>query len=482
MKMWRKNTLAALFLFCTMFFALSMTAAAEEIGGVWKADEIWGETDAKWSYNTETKTLTISGTGEHHVRSVPWEQFEDDVEALVVNGDIYPVCRPKKKVTVNFSNGFQWNYDVASNAVTISGKGEFPEIQYVINYLENELDKMIIEDGITSMDNLLSHTWTYADVIILGKDIKNFSQERVSVNDRYIISAENPYMTIYDDCLYTKDYRTLIGCPKNKESIKFPQGVQIIGEKALYLTNIKTLIIPWGVTTLEPLSIIPYSSANPYLSKEVPIPKVILPDTISINKVIFSERISYINFYYSKNNTVIDKALKGLRKQFDTFEYGVKLDSVAEYYPEAAAVKTGWQEENGKKFYYNANGQKVSGWQKIGAAWYWFAADGSMGQNIWVKDQGKWYYLKADGVMAANQWITDQGTYWVNGSGIMVSNNWIQVKGSWYYLLGDGRRAENRWVYARDKKWYYLGKGGVMLTNTTTPDGCRVDKNGVWIR
>ena len=144
--MWRKSTLAALFLFCTMFFALSMTAAAEEVGGVWKADEIWGETDAKWSYNTETKTLTISGTGGHHVVPVPWEQFEDDIEVLIVNGNIRPYCWPKKQMIANLPNGFQWNYDVASNAVTISGKGEFPEIQYVTNYLENEPDKMIIED------------------------------------------------------------------------------------------------------------------------------------------------------------------------------------------------------------------------------------------------------------------------------------------------------------------------------------------------
>ena len=46
MKIWRKSTLAALFLFCTMFFALSMTAAAEEVGGVWKANKGRSEPDA----------------------------------------------------------------------------------------------------------------------------------------------------------------------------------------------------------------------------------------------------------------------------------------------------------------------------------------------------------------------------------------------------------------------------------------------------
>ena len=42
--------------------------------------------------------------------------------------------------------------------------------------------------------------------------------------------------------------------------------------------------------------------------------------------------------------------------------------------------------------------------------------------------------------------------------------------------------AAGQWVYASDKKWYYLDGIGVMLTNTTTPDGCGVDEYGVWVR
>jgi glucan-binding YG repeat protein len=39
-----------------------------------------------------------------------------------------------------------------------------------------------------------------------------------------------------------------------------------------------------------------------------------------------------------------------------------------------------------------------------------------------------------------------------------------------------------------DGKWYYFntasdkGTFGVMLANTTTPDGYQVDANGAWIR
>ena len=63
----------------------------------------------------------------------------------------------------------------------------------------------------------------------------------------------------------------------------------------------------------------------------------------------------------------------------------------------------------------------------------------------------------------------------------MYSNKWRCTKGVWYYLLGNGEMAKNRWI--EDKgNWYYLGADGGMLVDTTTPDGYRVDENGVWIK
>lgn len=29
--------------------------------------------------------------------------------------------------------------------------------------------------------------------------------------------------------------------------------------------------------------------------------------------------------------------------------------------------------------------------------------------------------------------------------------------------------------------WYYMGPDGYMLVNTTTPDVCYVNQNGVWV-
>ena len=54
---------------------------------------------------------------------------------------------------------------------------------------------------------------------------------------------------------------------------------------------------------------------------------------------------------------------------------------------------------------------------------------------------------------------------------------WKLLGNDWFYLKDSGAMAENEWI-----GYYYLGKGGYMLTNTTTPDGYKVDKNGRWIK
>ena len=42
--------------------------------------------------------------------------------------------------------------------------------------------------------------------------------------------------------------------------------------------------------------------------------------------------------------------------------------------------------------------------------------------------------------------------------------------------------AKNVWKAGANGIWYYLGQDGVMLTNTTTPDGYKVGADGAWIR
>ena len=43
--------------------------------------------------------------------------------------------------------------------------------------------------------------------------------------------------------------------------------------------------------------------------------------------------------------------------------------------------------------------------------------------------------------------------------------------------------AKNQWEKVEENgQWFYLGADGAMLTNTTTPDGSRVDESGAWVQ
>ncbi|MGN0158308.1 MAG: serine hydrolase [Brotaphodocola sp.] len=103
-------------------------------------------------------------------------------------------------------------------------------------------------------------------------------------------------------------------------------------------------------------------------------------------------------------------------------------------------------------------------------------------QTGWIQDSVGWYYVKSDGSRAKQEWMTLDGyDYWFDSNEYMATG-WRQFDGGvWYYFRPqNGTMARGRWI-EDSGAWYYLGDDGVMLANTTTPDGYRVDANGVWI-
>ena len=158
-------------------------------------------------------------------------------------------------------------------------------------------------------------------------------------------------------------------------------------------------------------------------------------------------------------------------------------------------TKVGFQGDS----YYDENGQKVKDkwiYDEQHQKWYYFQQDGTSAKNTWKDD----YYLKNDGTMAASEWVYDEnysswyylkedgkyarnewfyyknGWYYLNETGAM-EKGWLEVSNKWYYLDQDGKM-ETGWVQV-DDKWYYLNKSGALLTNTITPDGYKVDGDGV---
>ncbi|WP_313186324.1 hypothetical protein [Lacrimispora sp.] len=93
-------------------------------------------------------------------------------------------------------------------------------------------------------------------------------------------------------------------------------------------------------------------------------------------------------------------------------------------------------------------------WKQTGYGWWYDNGNGSYTANNWQNINNTWYYFNQDGYMRTG---------------------WIPVNGKWYYCNANGEMAHDTWIDGK----YYVGTDGVMYVNTTTPDGYKVDGNGI---
>ena len=125
--------------------------------------------------------------------------------------------------------------------------------------------------------------------------------------------------------------------------------------------------------------------------------------------------------------------------------------------PEDGVMATGLLDVDGTRYYLNASGAMETGWKLLDNQYYYFTESGAM-KTGWFKDKGLWYYLKPeDGVMATGLLDVDGTRYYLNASGAMQTG-WKQLNGNWYYFQADGS----------------------LLRNGTTPDGYKVNQDGIW--
>ena len=208
------------------------------------------------------------------------------------------------------------------------------------------------------------------------------------------------------------------------------------------------------------------------------------------------------------------------------------------YYANSGAMKTGWikdnekwyylnqdgimqtgkQEINGTRYYLNTSGAMQTGWQWLDKHWHYYADSGAM-KTGWLKDQGIWYYLEAqEGTMLVGLHQVDGKQYYFSSSGAMqigwkwfynhycyfesngaMKTGWIKDKGVWYYLnpedgimlvglhkvngdhyyFDDSGAMQTGWKQL-DGNWYYFQADGSLLKNATTPDGYKVNEEGIW--
>lgn len=89
-----------------------------------------------------------------------------------------------------------------------------------------------------------------------------------------------------------------------------------------------------------------------------------------------------------------------------------------------------------------------------------------LNEGVWKRNNVGWWYEYPNGSYPTNGWLS-------------IKNVWYCFDHLGYLRLG--------WIQAGDGKWYYCdpregSNQGAMMTNTITPDGFRVDANGVWVQ
>ncbi|KAA0548372.1 N-acetylmuramoyl-L-alanine amidase family protein [Bacillus sp. BGMRC 2118] len=142
----------------------------------------------------------------------------------------------------------------------------------------------------------------------------------------------------------------------------------------------------------------------------------------------------------------------------------------------------GWVKVDGKWYFFDDYGNKVTGWILYNNQWY--LLDKTTGEMLtgWQKVDGKWYFLDlingnmkhntlvggyilgTSGAMVTNAWVSaDNHYYFADAKGQPTKNAWKKDGAYWYYLGADGKMFSSKWALS-GKNWYYLGANGVMQT------------------
>ena len=195
-------------------------------------------------------------------------------------------------------------------------------------------------------------------------------------------------------------------------------------------------------------------------------------------------------------------------------------DKESWYYldPETGIMAVGSKEVDGKNYFFSSAGTMQVGWQWSNDSWHYYATSGAL-QTGWLKDGDAWYYLEGkEGVMLVGLRQVDGKQYYFSKSGAMqtgwkwfdnhyryfesngaMKTGWIKDKGVWYYLnpedgimlvglhkvngdhyyFDESGAMQTGWKQL-DGNWYYFQADGSLLKNATTPDGYKVNEEGIW--
>lgn len=118
--------------------------------------------------------------------------------------------------------------------------------------------------------------------------------------------------------------------------------------------------------------------------------------------------------------------------------------------------------------------------------WYWvdYKASEGGGMDSYLYQLGLVTDTGDGGMSGMSTWIyrVSNESAGATTQVTVPTASWAQDSKGWWIQYADGSYLTNAWYQNTDGAWYYMGVDGYMLTNTTTPDGYKVDADGAWIQ
>ena len=247
-KIW-KTFLAAASMSIAVCLCTGMKAFAEEIQGEFEENPA-----VFWKIDTDTKTMTFYGDGalpdisnlENIIQNVAGLSA-DDVQHVVIGDGI--------------TSAFGLSFGLIDRTLTLGKDLKIIPTriyQAASVSLSEENPYLNLYDGCLYTEDYTEMLYCprNRETITLHPDVQKLERNNLYQNGDITISSDSEYFSMYEGCLYTKDYSELIHCPVYRPGQVFHPNLQIIGRYAFYsIEDTKTVTVPWGVTTLRPYAL-----------------------------------------------------------------------------------------------------------------------------------------------------------------------------------------------------------------------------------
>lgn len=144
-------------------------------------------------------------------------------------------------------------WTLVSRTFTLNGNGAVDTFCDISNPLM--VDKVVIGDGITSIDFPLFEDWNNVKSVVIGRSLSHIESSAFKGCSIFkeFVDGGNPYFSFINGVLFDKGGKTLIIFPAGKVGrYVFPAGVETIAENAFASCSLTSMLISESVSSIPP--------------------------------------------------------------------------------------------------------------------------------------------------------------------------------------------------------------------------------------